>query len=487
VLKGQMVRFDEPDGEVLLFLCSPVVRELDSVANMGLTLNDFAIHDASVDFLILLQTKTNTINDVRKMADRLKQEVAVRREAEKQLKLANEDLENRVAERTQQLTRTNENLHNEIAERERVEEELQVTNIQLKSWVKKLEVYNRQISLLNKMGDMLQACRSVKETYSVIIDSAQQLFPTDSGFLSLQDETDKTFRIVATWGVQDGKGSQFLKDDCWALRRARLHIAEAGEVEALCGHMGMDAPQHGYICAPLTVQGELLGTLHLHCDTCNPRKDRDFVDAEARKHLVQTATEHIGLAIANLRLQESLRQQTIRDALTGLYNRRHMEDSLERETLRAQRNHSTVAVIMTDVDHFKKFNDNFGHQAGDALLRDLGAFLKQHVRGEDIACRYGGEEFILILPTACKEIAMARAEKIREGVENDLKVEFNGSYLPQVTLSLGVAVFPESAATAQEAVMAADAALYHSKQHGRNQATFATAEIIAAGVKEKPH
>ena len=483
-LKGEMVYLPDAGGGVMLFLCTPVVRDLDSVAAMGLTVNDFAIHDASIDFLILLQTKTNTINDVRKMADRLKQEVAVRREAEKALTQANADLELRVAERTSELTATNAELDKEINERWRAEELLHVANIELKASVRELELRNRQISLLNKMGDMLQACRGVKETYSVIIDAAQQLFPHDSGCLSLLSADAETFQPVAAWGRMAEPASPFQLHDCWGLRRGKVHIAEAGGTAARCGHLAQAAPEHGYICAPLAVRGEMLGVLHLQCDTLPSRSGKEFASVSSRQQLVQTAVEHISLSIANLKLQEHLRQQSIRDALTGLYNRRHMEESLERETLRARRNGVKVGVVMTDVDHFKKFNDNYGHQAGDALLRELGRLLRHSVREEDIACRYGGEEFILILPTADETIVMERAEWIRDRVERTLRVEFNGSPLPQVTLSLGVAIFPDCAASAHTIVSAADAALYHAKQNGRNRVVFASPEIIAAAVKQ---
>jgi diguanylate cyclase (GGDEF)-like protein len=223
------------------------------------------------------------------------------------------------------------------------------------------------------------------------------------------------------------------------------------------------------------VQGERLGVLHLQCDVRPRRRQRvsDFLHAEERKQLVHTAVEHIALAVANLRLQESLRLQSIRDPLTGLYNRRHMEESLHREIDRARRKNLPVGIIMIDVDHFKRFNDSAGHQAGDALLRALGRFLGDHVRSEDIACRYGGEEFILILPGATMSIAQHRAEQLRRGVEQEQRVRYHGAELPAVTVSVGVAVYPDCAATAEQVVKAADAALYAAKAAGRNQVVCA--------------
>lgn len=472
-LKGQMLYLGAED--VMLFLCSPVVRELANLAEIGLELSDFAIHDSAVDFLILLQTKTNTINDVRKMAERLKQEVAVRREAENSLQSANEQLEQRVRERTAELEEANHELHREMEERKSIGEKLQVSNANLNAMVTWLEYNNRQISILNMMGDMLQACRSVKESYGVIKDSIQQLFPTDSGLLALYDKHLDVYRVMASWGTPNEDGREFKRGDCWGLRRARFHRHDEISTETVCAHIDVPPP-NGYLCVPLSTQGELLGLLHLRTGDlviAESEGNDEMLRMEVRQQMILTAAEHISLAIANLQLQEYLRQQSIRDALTGLYNRRHMEDSLEREVSRARRNGTSLSVVMIDVDHFKKFNDTLGHQAGDALLSGLGDFLKHHVRGEDIPCRYGGEEFILILPGASAEGAAKRADQIREEVENSLAVPFNGSTLPKVTISMGVADYPARASTSSEVVRAADAALYLSKQSGRNRVTIA--------------
>lgn len=473
-LKGQMLYLEADDA--MLFLCSPVIRELANLSEIGLELSDFAIHDSAVDFLILLQTKTNTINDVRKMAERLKQEVAVRREAEKSLLSVNEQLEQRVKDRTAELEATNLDLQREMEERQRIGEKLQISNANLNSMVTWLEYNNRQISALNMMGDMLQACRSVKESYGVIKDSIQQLFPTDSGLLALYDKHLDVYRVMASWGTLNEDDREFQRNDCWGLRRARLHRHDAMSTETVCGHIKVPPP-NGYLCMPLTAQGELLGLLHLQTGDLSDAESEGsdvMLHMEVRQQMMQTAAEHISLAIANLQLQENLRQQSIRDTLTGLYNRRHMEESLEREISRSRRNGTSLGVVMIDVDHFKKFNDTLGHQAGDALLAALGDFLKRQVRGEDIPCRYGGEEFILILPGANAEGAAKRAEQIRDGVENALIVPFNGSTLPRVTISMGVADFPTLASNSGELVKAADAALYLSKQNGRNRVTIAS-------------
>ena len=179
--------------------------------------------------------------------------------------------------------------------------------------------------------------------------------------------------------------------------------------------------------------------------------------------------ERISLALANLRLREALRSQSIRDPLTGLFNRRYMEESLERELRRAVRNKLSVALLMVDIDHFKPFNDTFGHQAGDMLLRAMGDFLSERTRGQDVACRYGGEEFAIILSGATVEAATTRAALLRDDL-NHLVVQHAGQVLGKVTVSIGISGFPDHGDTAAALLQAADQALYRAKTEGRNKA-----------------
>ena len=181
-----------------------------------------------------------------------------------------------------------------------------------------------------------------------------------------------------------------------------------------------------------------------------------------------TVAEHLSLALANLKLQERLRSQSIRDPLTSLFNRRYMEESLDREMRRAVRGSHPLSIIMLDLDHFKQFNDLFGHEAGDVVLREVGAVLQRSIRGEDIACRYGGEEFTLILPQVSLLDAAQRAELVRESIKR-LNIEHRRTPLGPVTVSLGVAVFPDHGPNGEAVLRAADAALYQAKARGRDR------------------
>jgi diguanylate cyclase (GGDEF)-like protein len=231
-------------------------------------------------------------------------------------------------------------------------------------------------------------------------------------------------------------------------------------------------PPNGYLCVPLAAQGETLGVLYLEC-SAPPAALRQGQQADPFEPLTRQAAavgERISLALANLRLREVLRGQSLRDPLTGLFNRRYMEESLERELRRAIRNDQPVALLMIDIDHFKRFNDTFGHQAGDTLLRALGDFLIKRTRGQDCPCRYGGEEFALILSGVSMEAACKRAELLREDLQQ-LAVEHAGQVLGAVTVSVGVAAYPGHT-TAEELLRAADQALYRAKAEGRDRVIY---------------
>jgi diguanylate cyclase (GGDEF)-like protein len=210
----------------------------------------------------------------------------------------------------------------------------------------------------------------------------------------------------------------------------------------------------------MTVQGETLGVLHLQA--------RQNQSIEQIEQLAVTVAVRVGLAVANLKLRESLRLQSIRDPLTGLFNRRYMEETLERELHRAARHQLPLGVVMLDIDHFKQYNDTFGHGAGDDLLRELGTFLQANVRSEDVPCRYGGEEFIIIFPEATLEDTCKRAEQMHEGI-NRLKTQSPDKPLGSITVSQGVASFPEHGASAGQILRSVDAALYRAKRSGRDK------------------
>jgi diguanylate cyclase (GGDEF)-like protein len=362
----------------------------------------------------------------------------------------------------------------DITERKEAEQALEKGNRELLATVKELERRHRENVVLAKLGDMLQMCKSMEESRGVLAQYADELFPGSSGNLYLRNFGNDLLDTAAAWGEAGPAGDPVIgHDDCWALRRGQLHVVEEPGSKLACQHL-IVPPKGPCICAPIQGQGEVLGMLHLQLGAEEahlpaPVRQRRLA---AQQAWALAVSEHIALALANLRLRETLRSQAVRDSLTGLYNRRYMEQALEREVLRAARNRRTVGVIMIDLDHFKEFNDRHGHEAGDLLLRALGDYLVTHVRAEDIACRYGGEEFVVILPEASPEMSRARAEELWKGVQG-LHVNVHGELLHAVTASFGVASYPGTGATVAELLRAADTAMYAAKHQGRDRVEVA--------------
>jgi diguanylate cyclase (GGDEF)-like protein/PAS domain S-box-containing protein len=321
---------------------------------------------------------------------------------------------------------------------------------------------------LTDLLDILQSCQTAEEAYKVIGDSLPTTLSARSGALCLTSPSRNIVEAAATWGDALSTEKTFRPDNCWALRRGKIHLVREPQSSLRCAHVSA-AIAGSYLCVPLAAQGETLGVLYLEspaaCSATLQEAHADPLDTLAQQAVA--VGERISLALANLRLREVLRGQSLRDPLTGLFNRRYMEESLERELRRAVRNNLSVALLMLDIDHFKRFNDTFGHQAGDTLLRALGDFLMKRTRGQDAACRYGGEEFALILSGTSSESAHKRAELLREELTH-LTVEHAGQVLGSVTLSIGVAAFPGHDSS-EELIRAADQALYRAKAEGRDR------------------
>jgi diguanylate cyclase (GGDEF)-like protein len=322
---------------------------------------------------------------------------------------------------------------------------------------------NREITLFSKINDFLQASDTEADAYSVVSKTATQLFPGDSGALFVISASRNMAEANAEWGPIPPTNVVFTPNDCWALRRGQVHLALRSEVR--CRHVADDGRM--YLCLPLVAQGETLGILHV--SDGGPAGDGAGEERMKEKlRLAKSFAENIGLAIANLKLRDAMRSLSIRDPLTGLFNRRYIEEVLAQEMFRAKRQATQLAVMMLDIDHFKRFNDTFGHDGGDAVLRELGTYLKNQVRGSDVVCRFGGEEFLLLLSPTTMEGARMRAEQLREGIRN-MSVRHGRMNLGPITVSLGMAVFPDHASEVEALVKAADIALYQAKQGGRDR------------------
>ena len=339
-----------------------------------------------------------------------------------------------------------------------------------------LESANRDISDLSNMMQLLQSCSDFQEARSILTSYGSKFFPEDSGGIYLINSSRTLMADLAVWGTADQ--IPFSPDQCWALRLGQPHIS-AKEADVRCQHVASKDGAH--LCIPLSAHHETLGTLDLHIKPGIPA-----ADLEKRRSKATAFAEQVALAIRSLQLREQLRELSIRDPLTGLLNRRHMEESLLREISRAGRTRQPLSVLMMDIDHFKNFNDTYGHEAGDHVLKEFGHLLQKQVRESDIACRYGGEEFTVILPEADCDMACEIGNRIRNAVQ-DLQLVVGRQFLGRVTISGGIAVFPQDGDTIQQLLARADEALYDAKKNGRNriEGSCAAAAVAATDKTEE--
>jgi diguanylate cyclase (GGDEF)-like protein len=328
----------------------------------------------------------------------------------------------------------------------------------------------REVELLNRMGAMLQACQSMDEASSVISRMAAELFVGDAGAVLVLDPARKLLQVAAAWGESPtGEREAFAPEECWALRRGQPHLVGDAGSSLLCRHLPMPPPA-AYLCLPLVAHGEALGVLHL-AGAAEGQASPPAI-TEAKQRLADAVAHQLALALANVRLRETLRIQSTRDPLTGLFNRRYMEETLQREVRWGERKQRPVGVVKLGIDLFEQVNDRFGPEAGDAALREVGTLLKSRVRAVDVACRYGDEEFVLILPEATMENTRRRAEQLREATKRH-HISHEGTPIGSVTLSLGAAVFPDHGTSAEAVLRAADAALSRAKVAGRDRVMVA--------------
>jgi diguanylate cyclase (GGDEF)-like protein/PAS domain S-box-containing protein len=357
----------------------------------------------------------------------------------------------------------------DVTERRRVETELQKANRDLSNYVTELEHRNRETELFSEMVSLLQACVTVEEVQSVIGRLVRELFSADSGAMYLLNQVRTHFEPVAIWGENRPLEQPLTARECWSMRLGKLYLVDAGLPGVLCNHVRSPL-ETASLCIPLVAQGETLGLLHLLFDKAWLDLSPDARERQKRhkQQLAIAVAENIALSLANFKLRDTLYTQSIHDYLTGLYNRRYMAELLEKELHRMARKKLPAGIVLIDIDRFKSFNDSFGHEAGDIVLREFSLFLRKNIREEDFACRYGGDEFVIILPETSLENARQRAEQLRVGVKN-VGIHFRGHALDTVTLSLGVAVYPQHGMTAETLLRTADAALYRAKAEGRDR------------------
>ncbi len=348
-----------------------------------------------------------------------------------------------------------------LAYQKKLEESYEKLNIGMLE----LKEHNEKITLLVEMSDILLACGSIKELSNVTAKYCEKILNFSSGLFFIKHPTENLLEISASWGSPTLHKSTLLYAQCWALRLRHLHQVDASSAELICEHIKIgDKKPISYFCVPLMAQNDIYGLLYLEII----QNENQPSLSENEKLVINAFAELAALSLANVRLRENLRSQSIRDPLTSLYNRRYLEDFLFKQLHQAERTKKSLAVLMIDFDYFKNINDVYGHDAGDLVLKELAKILQEDVHESDSASRYGGEEFILVLYDTNAERAKQRAENARKSIKN-LQIRYGAQVIKSVSVSIGVAIYPQDGKTGPELIEAADKALYYAKNNGRDQ------------------
>lgn len=320
----------------------------------------------------------------------------------------------------------------------------------------------QQVEELFAMTDMLQAAEDHEDAGAVLTATAQRLLPLYGGALYVFNNSRDRLDLAKAWNRSEGfdPASSLLPGNCWALKRGKPHINDAHSGTLCCMHQLGSAST---VEVPMMARGQVFGLLILALEGQDV-----FDELKGVRRIARALADSMSLALSNISLREKLRTQSLRDPLTGLYNRRYMEDALERYLSLAERTGSATSVLMIDLDNFKRVNDEFGHAKGDAVLRDVAGQMVGALRPSDVVSRYGGEELMVILPNCGSADAAAKAEILRKRIESLSEV-----HGVQVSASFGVATVPETSASASDIIPMADAALYAAKAAGKNRVEIA--------------
>jgi diguanylate cyclase (GGDEF)-like protein len=328
--------------------------------------------------------------------------------------------------------------------------------------------HNRELRSIAGMLRAIEALPSSQDAGPAVARAFVRLLPGVGGSFFVLGEEGEPLRRLSHWGGASSQPAELRYDDCWALHHSARYRT-TGYDEPCCGHYrdrAADPDNAMRLCIPLVTHDELVGLIHLE------GMAREEARREEQERLAVTVAEQLALALGNARLRASLRRQSVLDPLTGLFNRRYFDESLKRELARSRRMASPLSLLVLDIDHFKRVNDGFGHAAGDAVLRAIAQLVRQSIRDCDVACRYGGEELVILMPDCDQEDAARRAEMLRADIAGAPPM-IDGAGPDVITASFGVAEYPLHGPDADALFRAADKALYKAKRDGRNRVVAA--------------
>jgi diguanylate cyclase (GGDEF)-like protein len=358
--------------------------------------------------------------------------------------------------------------HITLRKRHRAEVAAREARTALEQRSQQVQHQNEQLAGSAQLMHALDMAQTLDEASEIISAYFSWLLPETSGSLYLYRNSRDQLERKASWGDDLAEAENLEPVECWGLRSGKPHFSEGGK-GLHCKHVAQSEVERSRLCLPLVTQGEVIGMLTVLGALLEGSTDK------IEREWVERLSDQVALSLNNVQLRLSLRRLSVVDPLTELYNRRYMDESLKRELARAARSGKPVAVVLVDLDHFKRVNDTFGHEAGDGLLREVGRLLRDSIRKCDIACRYGGEELVLILPECELETAARRAEGVRQAIAA-LMFTHRGQ-LVSASASFGVATSTEVMGADGEALLAAaDHALYDAKRSGRNRVCRYVAE-----------
>lgn len=331
-----------------------------------------------------------------------------------------------------------------------------------------LKINPREMALLKEMSELLNDCRNMDEAYEICARFMQEFFPFTSGALCLINGQTGLVEALKVWGDPHYTKREFSPGDCWSLRHRQQNMVDDPHLGLLCEHV--TDPRTGCLCTPLVANKKVLGLLYMQENPGDNKAGKYF--NEHKKQLALAVADHLALGLSDLNLRESSRQKSIRDHLTGLFSQCYMEETLEREICHAKRKYTSLGVLMFEMSDFNSFNEIFGKDAGDDLLRQLGALLIKNTRGGDIVCRYGDEMFVVVLIDANLENTLKRAQQLH-GAVKETQVRHHDQPGKQIQFSVGVAAFPEHGSSAGEILRSAAIALDQAKTEGRDRVVVA--------------
>ncbi|RMF18808.1 MAG: GGDEF domain-containing protein [Gammaproteobacteria bacterium] len=342
---------------------------------------------------------------------------------------------------------------------------------QLSERVEELKKRSTDERLINQLLTYLQGCESEEEVFRVVSHLFEGWAPESAGLIwRRQEHGGQDLLLVGRWGLADPPVRRMKRRDCFVARQGVVHDRTRAGDSGLCDCMGQGRYAWS-ICLPIKERGDVIVIIQVMFGLNG--STLPVAEQEALRARLMRIVEPLGLALQNLHLRERLRDQSIRDSLTGLYNRRFLDDRLNTEISRCERNETPLAVLLIDVDYFKNINDTWGHPVGDRVLIKLAALMHAAVRESDLVCRYGGEEFVMVLPDITPDQAIERAESLRQRVEETaFIIDEEGNRL-DLTISIGVAWYPDMGHKGGQLIRAADIALYRAKRGGRNRVEVA--------------